>query len=129
MTISGTWVLHYSWGCTGDYGRTGLDFRADGTFSGGGLSGSWRQLDGILLLRFADGPAQYGGTVTGHVGTGAMSAFDGALNGCWYLAEQGASGPADPADPGADQPADAAGRRTEPAAPAPGGLDAAGNRI
>ncbi|MUN63002.1 hypothetical protein GMA12_07580 [Kocuria sediminis] len=129
MTISGTWVLHYSWGCTGNYGRASFDFRADGTFSGGGFSGSWRQLDGTLLLRFADGPAQYGGTITGHVGTGAMSTFDGSLNGCWYLIEQGAAGSAGQADHGAGQPADVAGRRAEPGAAAPGELDAAGNRI
>ncbi len=129
VAISGTWVLHYSWGCTGNYGRTSFDFRAEGTFSGGGFSGSWRQLDGTLLLRFADGPAQYGGTVTGRVGTGAMSTFDGSLNGCWYLIEQGAAGSAEPSDRGADQPADVAGRRAEPGEAAPAELDAAGNRI
>ncbi|MGQ1838469.1 hypothetical protein ACT4S2_08430 [Kocuria turfanensis] len=129
MAISGTWVLHYSWGCTGNYGRASFDFRAEGTFSGGGFSGSWRQLDGTLLLRFADGPAQYGGTVTGRVGTGAMSTFDGSLNGCWYLIEQGAAGSGEPSDRGADQPADVAGRRTETGEAAPAELDAAGNRI
>lgn len=129
MTISGTWVLHYSWGCTGEHGRTSLDFRADGTFSGGGFSGSWRQQDGTLLLRFADGPAQYGGTVSGHVGTGAMSTFDGSLSGCWYLVERGAAGGTEPADSGAGQPADVAGRGVPPGGASSGALDAAGNRI
>ncbi len=60
VTISGPWVLHFSWGCTDDYGRVGLVFDPDGTFSGGGFSGAWRQRDGTLLLRFADGPAPVG---------------------------------------------------------------------
>ena len=110
MTISGPWVLHFSWGCTDDYGRVGLVFDPDGTFSGGGFSGAWRQQDGTLLLRFADGPAQYGGTVTGTAGAGAMSSFDGSPGGCWYLARQGSAGGPGSADSSAGQPADAAGR-------------------
>ena len=90
-------------------------------------------------LRFADGPAQYGGTVTGTAGAGAMSSFDGSPGGCWYLARQGSAGGPGSADSSAGQPADVAGRRldsagTAPGAPdgpgtAPGELDAAGNRI
>ena len=139
VTISGPWVLHFSWGCTDDYGRVGLVFDPDGTFSGGGFSGAWRQQDGTLLLRFADGPAQYGGTVTGTAGAGAMSSFDGSPGGCWYLARQGSAGGPGSVDSSAGQPADVAGRRldsagTAPGAPdgpgtAPGELDAAGNRI
>lgn len=129
MTISGPWVLHFSWGCTDDYGRVTFAFNPDGTFSGGGLSGAWRQHDGTLLLRFADGPAQYGGTVTGSAGAGAMSCFDGSPGGCWYLVRQGSADGAVPADSSAGQPADAAGRRPASAGTAPGALDAAGNRI
>ncbi len=126
MTISGPWVLHFSWGCTDDYGRVGLVFTPDGTFSGGGFSGDWRQQDGTLLLRFADGPAQYGGTVTGSAGAGAMSSFDGSPGGCWYLVRQGAAVGADTADSSAGQPADAAGRKPDAAGRSPGELDAAG---
>jgi hypothetical protein len=139
VTISGPWVLHFSWGCTDDYGRVGLAFTPDGTFSGGGFSGAWRQHDGTLLLRFADGPAQYGGTVTGSAGAGTMSSFDGSPGGCWYLVRGGSGDGAEPADSSAGQPADVAGRRLDSpgAAPgeldaagtAPGELDAAGNRI
>lgn len=129
MTISGPWVLHFSWGCTDDYGRVTLEFNPDGTFSGGGFSGSWRQHDGTLLLRFADGPAQYGGTITGSAGVGAMSTFDGSPGGCWYLIRPGSSGGSEAADSSAGQPADVAGRRLDSAGPAPGELDAAGNRI
>ncbi|MFF0988816.1 hypothetical protein [Kocuria nitroreducens] len=139
MTISGPWVLHFSWGCTDDYGRVGLVFNADGSFSGGGFSGAWRQHDGTLLLRFVDGPAQYGGTLTGSAGAGAMSSFDGSPGGCWYLVRRESAGWPDSADSSAGQPADVAGRRLDSAgtAPgelgsagtAPGELDAAGNRI
>lgn len=139
MTISGPWVLHFSWGCTDDYGRVGLAFNPDGTFSGGGFSGAWRQHDGTLLLRFAEGPAQYGGTVTGSAGAGAMSSFDGSPGGCWYLVSQGSDDGPESADSSAGQPADVAGRRLDSAGTAPGELDstgtasgeldAAGNRI
>ena len=129
MAISGKWVLHFSWGCTGNYGQTTFDFNPDGTFSGGGFSGFWHQQDGTLLLVFADGPAQYGGTVTGKVGSGAMSTFDGTPGGCWYLTEQGVIGAAEAADSNTGQPADVAGRSVNTSEVASGGLDAAGNRI
>ena len=129
VTITGPWVLHFSWGCTDDYGRVGLAFNPDGTFSGGGFSGAWRQHDGTLLLRFADGPAQYGGTVTGSAGAGAMTSFDGSPGGCWYLVRKGSGGGPESADSTAGQPADVAGRKLDSAGTAPGELDAAGNRI
>lgn len=136
MAISGTWVLHYSWGCTGNYGQVTFAFSPDGSFSGGGLSGFWRQQDGTLLLGFAAGPAQYGGTVAGGVGTGAMSTFDGTPGGCWYLTRQGTAGVAESADSRAGQPADAAGRGADTAGrgadtsgAASEDLDAAGNPV
>jgi hypothetical protein len=90
MNMNGTWVLHYSWGSTNSYAQTNLIFNADGTFTGP-ESGKWRQLDGTLMLSFDTGPAKYGGTMDGNVGSGAMSTFQG-MDGCWYLMKQGTSG-------------------------------------
>ncbi len=88
--ISGNWVLHFSWGCSSNYSPLNLTFNTNGTFSGG-LTGKWVQQDGTLLLSFDSGPARYGGTVDGNVGSGASSTFAG-LNGCWYLTKQGTVG-------------------------------------
>jgi hypothetical protein len=90
MSISGIWVLHFSWGCTNNYSPVNITFNPNGTFTGPG-TGQWRQRDGTVMLSFDTGPAKYGGTVNGNVGSGASSTFAG-LNGCWYLVKQGTSG-------------------------------------
>jgi hypothetical protein len=90
MSVIGSWVLHYSWGCTSNYSQANITFNSNGTFTGPG-TGQWRQRDGTILLSFDTGPAKYGGNVDGNVGTGAMSTFAGA-NGCWYLIKQGTTG-------------------------------------
>jgi hypothetical protein len=90
MTLPGAWVLHYSWGSTPNYSQTNLTLNNDGTFSGS-LNGQWRLRDGTVMLSFDSGPAKYGGTVDGNVGSGAMSTFAG-LNGSWYLVRQGTVG-------------------------------------
>jgi hypothetical protein len=90
MTLPGAWVLHYSWGCTPNYAQTNITLNNDGSF-GGPLTGQWRLRDGTLMLSFDSGPAKYGGTIDGNVGSGAMSTFAG-LNGCWYLVRQGTVG-------------------------------------
>ncbi len=90
MSVSGNWLLHYSWGCSNNYSPDNITFNSNGTF-GGTLPGKWVQQDGTLLLSFDTGPAKYVGTVDGNVGSGAMSTFAG-LNGCWYLTKQGTVG-------------------------------------
>jgi hypothetical protein len=90
MGVTGPWVLHYSWGCTSSYAQTDIDLNPNGSF-GGAFNGKWRLRDGTLMLSFDAGPAKYGGTIDGNVGSGAMSTFAG-LNGCWYLVRQGTAG-------------------------------------
>jgi hypothetical protein len=90
MAVSGTYTLHYSWGCSGNYSQVDINFAAGNTFTGG-LAGKWWQQDGTILLSFDTGPAKYGGTINGNVGSGAMSTFAG-LNGCWYLTKKGTVG-------------------------------------
>jgi len=107
MSVSGNWVGHYSWGCTSNYGQFNITFNSNGTF-GGTFPGVWVQQDGTLLLSFNSGPAKYGGTVDGNVGSGAMSTFIGS-NGCWYLVKQGTVGAVPAAAPGTKQTHDAAG--------------------
>lgn len=91
MSISGNWVLHFSWGPTNAYAQANMVFNNDGTFVNGTATGKWRQQDGTLLMSFDSGPAKYAGTIDGNVGSGAMSTFTG-LNGCWYLTRQGTTG-------------------------------------
>jgi hypothetical protein len=90
MTISGSWTLHFSWGGTGSYAQTGLTFNPDRTFSGS-YTGKWRQQNGTVMLGFDGGPAKYGGTVNGAIGSGVMSTF-GGLDGTWYLSRAGTTG-------------------------------------
>jgi hypothetical protein len=113
MAVSGSWILHYSWGCTSGYAQSNITFNTDGTF-GGSLPGKWVQQDGTLLLSFDTGPARYGGTVDGNVASGAMSTF-GGLNGCWYLTKQGTTGFAEAAaeDAGEQQSHDPAGQEAK----------------
>ena len=110
VKISGNWTLHYSWGPTYNYAQVALQFKNDGTFSGG-ASGKWIQQDGTVLLSFNSGPAKYAGTIDANIGSGAMSTFSG-LDGAWYLSKVGTVGLTLPV-----------------AAPAPGMIDAAGNKI
>lgn len=109
--ISGNWILHYSWGCGSSYGQLSITFNNNGTFSGP-LAGKWLQQDGTLLLSFDTGPAKYGGSVDGNVGSGAASTFAG-LNGCWYLTKQGTVGivAVTAAVPGPKQSHDAGGNK------------------
>jgi Zn-dependent metalloprotease len=88
--VSGNWILHFSWGPTSRYSQSSIVFNSNGTF-GGSATGKWQQQDGTLLLSFDSGPAKYGGTIDGNIGSGAMSTF-GGLNGCWYLTKQGTTG-------------------------------------
>src|SRR5215831_10144562 len=67
MGISGNWVLHFSWGCTGSYSPVNITFNSNGTFTGG-ANGKWVQQDGTILLAFDTGPAKYAGNVDGNVG-------------------------------------------------------------
>jgi hypothetical protein len=114
MSVSGNWIGHFSWGCTSTYGQFNITFNANGTFAGT-FAGKWAQQDGTLLLSFNTGPAKYGGTVDGNVGSGAMSTFDGSANGCWYLTKQGTVGVVETAGavaPAHRQTHDAAGNKT-----------------
>ena len=90
MTVAGNWILHFSWGSTGNYGQSPVAFRNDGTFSGA-YTGKWRQTAGTIMLVFDGGPAKYGGTVNGNIGSGVMSTFSG-LDGSWYLSMEGTTG-------------------------------------
>ena len=45
MSVTGAWVLHYSWGSTAATRRSKMTLNGDGTFSGPG-TGKWRLRDG-----------------------------------------------------------------------------------
>jgi hypothetical protein len=109
MPISGDWTLHYSWGCTKAYNPTLINFNTDGTFLDGTFPnqspGLWIQEGSTILWIYNNGPAKFGGTIHGNVGSGAMSTFTGA-NGCWYLVKEGT------ADSASKQSHDSAGNKT-----------------
>jgi hypothetical protein len=88
--LAGDWVLHYSWGCDGNFSTLNLTFNSDGTIRGP-ETGTWVQQDGTILMSFDSGPGKYGGTLNGPIGSGAMSTFSGS-NGCWYLSKVGTTG-------------------------------------
>jgi hypothetical protein len=88
MIASGNWVLHFSWGCTPLYWSVDITFHNDGTITGEAGPGHWEQQNGTLMMSWAKGPAKYSGTVDGYAASGAMTAFDGSQNGCWYLLQE-----------------------------------------
>jgi hypothetical protein len=97
MSVSGSWTLHWNFGCGNSYNQTALTFNNNGTFSGQ-FPGRWAQREGTMLLSFDSGPVKYGGTIDGNVGSGASTDWAGT-NGCWYLIQQGVAGLAEAAAP------------------------------
>ncbi|HEV8433737.1 MAG TPA: hypothetical protein VGR95_10025 [Thermoanaerobaculia bacterium] len=83
MSVSGSWNVHFSWGCSGAYGPFTATFNSDGTWSGSGFNGHWAQVGGMIEFNFQSGPAVYAGNVQGGAMVGQMTTFSG-LNGCWY---------------------------------------------
>jgi hypothetical protein len=88
MAIPGSWTLFYSWGCGTSYGSTAWTFNANGTWSGGGYTGKWVQIEGMLLFNFDAGATTYGANVAGNIVAGTMTTFAG-LTGCWYAKKSG----------------------------------------
>lgn len=90
MSATGQWTLHYSWGCTGTYLSSPVEFLADGrvvtTWNGQVYTGLWWQKDGTIIVTWDErGKAKYAGVVTGEAASGAMSTFKVGGNGCWYM--------------------------------------------
>src|SRR5213592_4411793 len=73
VTIVGQWTLYYDWGCDGTYGKAGITFNNDGTFTVTEDSetnvGKWAQNDGMILWQYDTIKTIYGGNDD---------------DGCWY---------------------------------------------
>jgi hypothetical protein len=85
MSVNGEWMLHYDWGCTGNYYQAPITFNSDGTFNAPNYIGRWAQNEGKIEWRF-DGPGPdtvYSGDVVDAAMVGISSTFAGK-NGCWY---------------------------------------------
>jgi len=92
MSVSGTFTLHFSFGCSGTYGTTTLTFNNDGTFStGSGNSGRWSQTNGNALWRYNGDSAIYAGVVNGGAIVGNMVNFAANNAGCFYASKDTAS--------------------------------------
>jgi len=104
-SIPGSWTVRFSWGCSTSYSSFPAVFATNGTWSGGGFSGKWAFVEGMLMFNFNSGPAIYAGVITGNAGAGISSTLAG-LNGCWFATKAGVAA----------------------AAKAGGGTDAAGNK-
>jgi hypothetical protein len=90
MSVPGNWVLHYDWGCSGNYISAPITFNNNGTFAVQGLSGKWSSHDGQILFQFDSNHATYGGSVVDSAMVGISSTFAG-LDGCWYAIKQTAT--------------------------------------
>ena len=89
VAIVGQWTLYYDWGCDGTYGKAGITFNNDGTFTVTEDSetnvGKWAQNDGMILWQYDTIKTTYGGNFVKNVMVGMMSAFEGGNDdGCWY---------------------------------------------
>src|SRR5262245_1010144 len=89
MPVPGKWTKFYDWGCDGSYSKTGMDFKADGTWSSGeGYKGLWVQVAGMLLFTYNNSETTYAGNLASKSVTGIQTTFSG-LNGCFYMLQEG----------------------------------------
>ena len=90
MALSGSWNLHFSWGCSGGYSTSQITFNTNGTFASAPYTGKWVQVGGMVAWRFDQSPnTVYAGNLMGGAITGLMSVFTGS-NGCFYaISESG----------------------------------------
>ena len=88
MSVSGTFSLHFSFGCSGSYATSTVTFNADGTFSdGGGGAGKWSQTNGNIIWRYNGDSAIYAGVVNGGAIVGNMINFSISAAGCFYASK------------------------------------------
>jgi hypothetical protein len=89
LTIPGSWILYYDWGCDGDRGSTVITFNANGTwYSGQGYTGIWVKGRHMLMLHFDRYNTTYSGVIFSREIKGIESTFQyaGSLQGCFTMA-------------------------------------------
>ena len=85
MSIPGEWTLHFDWDCNGSYNSTDINFNSNGTFQSGRYTGTWYQVEGMIIWSFDDSPVCYAGNIAGSAISGLMSTFEKSeKTGCWY---------------------------------------------
>lgn len=58
MTAVGEWLLDFDWEIDGTYETINIEFRPDFTVdSGNGGVGDWAEVDGMVVMRFSNGPS------------------------------------------------------------------------
>jgi hypothetical protein len=85
MAVSGTWRLFFSLSCSGGYGSASITFARNGTVTtDDGSSGTWLQVDGMLVWTF--GETVYAGNVVGSAIVGMIKGWNGEP-GCFYCVQ------------------------------------------
>lgn len=124
ISVPGTWLLAYDWGCTGSYGTTTMTLNSNGTWtSSQGYSGTWVLVSGAssgttaaagqFTFNFNTAKTTYMGTLASKSITGIQTTFGGS-NGCFYMRQSGAptlSSEDNLDQPAKDKPQDSSGNR------------------
>ena len=97
-SVPGNWTLYYDWGCTGSYGTLPMALSSAGTWSGGGLSGTWAVVGGTanasssaagtLTFNFNTAKTVYSGLLASKSVTGTQATFNGS-SGCFTMLQSG----------------------------------------
>jgi len=91
ISWTGSWVLHYSWGCTGSFGTTTIKFNSNGTFStGSGNTGHYVSSAIIILWKYDSYNTSYAIRVNKTEYTGIAGDFANQIKGCAFLTKPGA---------------------------------------
>jgi hypothetical protein len=87
VTWTGTWTLHYSWGCTGTFSSTSITFFSNGTFSSGqGQSGHWFSSSSMIIWHYDNTHNTfYSIRVNSTARTGISGDFTTNIKGCANL--------------------------------------------
>ena len=88
QAVPGNWTLFFDWDCDGSYSTLAVVFNAGGTWSGGGFTGPWVSVAGMLTFTFNGSETTYSGNIASKSVTGIQTTFAG-LNGCFYLLQAG----------------------------------------
>ncbi|MCP4308597.1 MAG: hypothetical protein GY926_12230 [bacterium] len=57
MSAEGLWLLDYDWEVDGTSETITIEFRSDNTYTfGDGSSGDWAEIDGLIVMKYEDGP-------------------------------------------------------------------------
>jgi hypothetical protein len=85
--ILGSWIIHYSWGCTGSYNTTSFNVFSNGTFSDGfGFTGQWVKSSQLFMFHFDGQNTCYSGRILNKQVNGISATFNVPNSkGCFFM--------------------------------------------